>query len=172
MGLRVPCDVDQKRKAEGLYVNTSQFNIPDCFQIPLTPSDAAQPKKTFASGQVVLNPPDPADPADPAEPDETEEYIAFDPLQGDMLQNLIVPFEDKAPKKRVSAGMKLVRENIDLFVEESTELLSRMKMYNITSFPQPLVPFDVEVEVVMRTKSRKLDNTYRLILVNKHLFVK
>ena len=136
----IPVQVDyQKRKAEGLYVNTSQFNIPDCFQIPLTPSDAAQPKKTFASGQVVLNPPDPAD---PAEPDETEEYIAFDPLQGDMLQNLIVPFEDKAPKKRVSAGMKLVRENIDLFVEESTELLSRMKMYNITSFPQPLVPFD------------------------------
>ena len=120
-------------------MNTSQFNIPDCFQIPLTPSEASQPKKAFASGQVVLNPPD------TAEPDETEEYIAFDPLQGDMLQNLIVPFEDKAPKKRVSAGMKLVRENIDLFVEESTELLSRMKMYNITSFPQPLVPFDVRI---------------------------
>ena len=48
--------------------------------------------------------------------------------------------EERPGKRRVSAGMKHVRENIDLFVEESTELLSRMKMNNITTLPQVTLP--------------------------------
>ena len=66
----------------------------------------------------------------------------LDQLENEMpMPNLIEEAGEERPgKRRVSAGMKHVRENIDLFVEESTELLSRMKMNNITTLPQVTLP--------------------------------
>lgn len=123
------------------YLSKKNFTIPSCFQIPLLPtvSDVPNPDTPKATpSQVALDP--------PTVVRVNVSQSGLDQLENEMpMPNLMEEsVEERTGKRRVSAGMKHVRENIDLFVEESTELLSRMKMNHITALPQVALPQTVQ----------------------------
>ena len=123
------------------YLNKKNFTIPSCFQIPLLPTTAEKPNPETPKptpSQVALDPPT---------------VVCVDVAQNELEQlenEMPIPMlmedsgEERTGRRRVTAGMKHVRENIDLFVEESTELLSRMKMNHISALPQVALPQTVE----------------------------
>ena len=110
------------------YLNKSKFSIPECFQIPTLPETVATesvppntvPTETAESSAITFVPPDPAHP---------------NTAQSDSLKSEIEKIErvtaERKPKKRVSAGMKLTRNQIDVFAEESSSILSRINVLNV-----------------------------------------
>ena len=113
------------------YLKKSKFSIPECFQIPTLPETAptevvqptAVPMETSESSAITFVPPVCPDPIHPntAQPDSLKSEF-------DKIERVNA---EKKPKKRVSAGMKLTRNQIDVFTEEASSILSRINVLNV-----------------------------------------
>ena len=124
--------------SESQYLEQSHFTIPECFQIPLKPIDgpAMDIKKTVSLSTPLINglPPLPVLPS----------------LSQTLPNNGIKPH-----KKRVSAGMKMVREEIERFTKNSTTILTGLKECNVNMVPS-FVESDVGVIVfINRSTARR-----------------
>ena len=109
--------------SEEEYIKRSKFSIPECFQIPTLPE------------QVVPKP-------IPVQPPVCPERVV--PPASTPVQPKQDP-ERKLTKKRVTSGMKLTRNQIDIFTEESSDILSKLSALSVDLVPIPEVPVDVLV---------------------------
>ena len=110
---------------EAQYLQQSRFSIPECFQIPLDPAKESTAAKQDASSQIPELPVLPVLPSLLSMPPETRV---------------------RSHKKRVSAGMKMVREEIDKFTKNSTTILTGLKNCNVDIIPTT-VESDVSVNL-------------------------
>lgn len=108
---------------EAQYLQQSRFSIPECYQIPIDPNQGSTAANQDQSSLLPELPPIPVFPS---------------------LLSMPPEIQVRSHKKRVSAGMKMVREEIDKFTTNSATILSGMKNSNINILPTP-----VESDVVM-----------------------
>ncbi|KAK8820330.1 hypothetical protein WA577_006395 [Blastocystis sp. JDR] len=113
VGIPVPVQLSGELK-EAQYLQQSRFSIPECFQIPLDPAKESIAAKQDASSQIPELPVLPVLPSLLSMPPETRV---------------------RSHKKRVSAGMKMVREEIDKFTKNSTTILTGLKNCNVDIVP-------------------------------------
>ena len=107
--------------SEDEYIKRCKFSIPDCFQIPTLPEQVV-PKPIPAAPSVcpeIVVPPS----STPVQPQQD--------------------IERKPTKKRVTAGMKLTRNQIDIFTEESSDILSKLTALSVDTVPVAEAPIDV-----------------------------
>ena len=97
--------------SEEEYLHSNKFSIPECFQIPMLPEPIV-PKPIPLPSSVY--------PEIPVPPSVHSVRPKIDS-------------DRKIIKKRVTAGMKLTRNQIDLFAEESSTILSRISAFSVNT---------------------------------------
>ena len=123
--------------SENQYLEQSHFTIPECFQIPLKPvNDTSMDiKKTVSLSSPLIT----GLPTLPV-------LSLLSPSQPNS--------EVKPHKRRVSAGMKMVRQEIERFSKNSTTILTGLKECNVNVVPS-FVESDVGVILFIKRSAAR-----------------